>query len=136
MVFNATLNNISAISWRLVLLMDETGVPGEKDRPVASHWHTFSHVLSSTNRPWKCFELTTWVVKGTDCIVRYKSRYHTITTTMAIIWNVSLLTVLWQFNSNFTCNNFCLFSVKSLVLKNLYLIVFHYIYRYTRTHHP
>jgi len=28
MVFNATFNNISAISWRLVLLVDETGVSG------------------------------------------------------------------------------------------------------------
>ena len=37
MVFNATLNNISIISWRSVLLVDETGVLGENHRPVASH---------------------------------------------------------------------------------------------------
>ena len=30
MVFNATFNNISAISWRSVLLVEETGVPGKK----------------------------------------------------------------------------------------------------------
>jgi hypothetical protein len=29
MVFNATFNNISVISWWLVLLVEETGVPGE-----------------------------------------------------------------------------------------------------------
>ena len=29
MVFNATFNNISAISWWSVLLVEETGVPGE-----------------------------------------------------------------------------------------------------------
>jgi hypothetical protein len=29
MVFNATFNNTSVISWRSVLLMEETGVPGE-----------------------------------------------------------------------------------------------------------
>jgi hypothetical protein len=29
-VFNATFNNISVISWRSVLLVEETGVPGEK----------------------------------------------------------------------------------------------------------
>jgi hypothetical protein len=29
MVFNATFNNISDISWRSVLLVEETGVPGE-----------------------------------------------------------------------------------------------------------
>ena len=34
MVFNATLNNISAILWWSLLLVDETGVPGEKHRPT------------------------------------------------------------------------------------------------------
>ena len=34
MVFSATFNNISAISWRSVLLVEETGV---NHRPVASH---------------------------------------------------------------------------------------------------
>jgi hypothetical protein len=33
---NATFNNISAISLRSVLL-EETGRPGEKNRPVTSH---------------------------------------------------------------------------------------------------
>jgi hypothetical protein len=37
MVFNATFNNISVISWRSVLLVEETGGPGENHRPVASH---------------------------------------------------------------------------------------------------
>ena len=37
MVFNTTFNNISVISWRSVLLVEETGVPGEKQRPVANH---------------------------------------------------------------------------------------------------
>jgi hypothetical protein len=31
MVFNATFNNISEISWRSVLLVEETGVLGEFD---------------------------------------------------------------------------------------------------------
>jgi hypothetical protein len=29
MLFNVTFNNISFISWRLVLLVEETGDPGE-----------------------------------------------------------------------------------------------------------
>ena len=37
MVFNATFNNITHISWWSVLLVEETGVPGENHRPVASH---------------------------------------------------------------------------------------------------
>jgi len=37
MVFNTTFNNISAISWWSVLLVEETRVPGENHRPAASH---------------------------------------------------------------------------------------------------
>jgi hypothetical protein len=36
-------NNIWVISWRSVLLVKETGVPGENHRPDASHWQTWSH---------------------------------------------------------------------------------------------
>ena len=43
MVFNATFNNISVISWQLVLLVKEIGGPGENHRPAASHWQTLSH---------------------------------------------------------------------------------------------
>jgi len=48
MVFNAILNNISVISWRSVLLVEETVVPGENHRPAASHWPTLSHNVVST----------------------------------------------------------------------------------------
>jgi hypothetical protein len=37
MVFNATFNNISVILWPSVLLVEETGGPGEIHRPVTSH---------------------------------------------------------------------------------------------------
>jgi hypothetical protein len=37
LVFNATFNNISAILWRLVLFVEETGGPGENHQPVESH---------------------------------------------------------------------------------------------------
>ena len=36
MVLSVTFNNISALSWRSVLLVEETGVPGENHRPVAN----------------------------------------------------------------------------------------------------
>jgi hypothetical protein len=36
MVFNATFNNISVISWRSVLLMEVNGIHGDH-RPVVSH---------------------------------------------------------------------------------------------------
>ena len=66
MVFNATFNNISVISWWSVLLMDETGVPWENHRPATSHWQTLSHNdVSSTPR--------LLVMTGTDCIGSCKS---------------------------------------------------------------
>jgi hypothetical protein len=42
MVFNVTSNNISAISWWSVLLVEEIGRPAENHRPVASHRQTLS----------------------------------------------------------------------------------------------
>jgi hypothetical protein len=48
-MFNVTFNTISVISWRLVLLVEETEIPGERHRSVASHSETLSHNdLSST----------------------------------------------------------------------------------------
>jgi hypothetical protein len=39
MLFNATFNNISVISWRSVLMVEETGVSGENHRQVTAHLH-------------------------------------------------------------------------------------------------
>jgi len=56
MVFNATFNNISVISWWSVLLVEETGGPGENHQPATSHWQTLSHnVVSSTPRHERCW---------------------------------------------------------------------------------
>ena len=50
-VFYATFKNSSVIPWRSVLLVEETGAPGENHRPVASHLQTLLHyVVSSTAR--------------------------------------------------------------------------------------
>jgi hypothetical protein len=43
MVVDATFNNISTISWRSVLLVDE---PGENHRPAAGYWQILSHILT------------------------------------------------------------------------------------------
>jgi hypothetical protein len=54
-VINATFNNISVISWRSVLLVEDTGVTAENHRPVANYWQTLSHyVVSSTPRHELC----------------------------------------------------------------------------------
>ena len=65
LVFNATFNYISAILWRLVSLVEESGVPEENQRPVASHWQTLSLtnlMLYRVFLVWVVFELTTLVV--------------------------------------------------------------------------
>ena len=45
MVLNPNFNNISAISWRSVLLVEETGVHGKNHRPAASHLQPLSHYV-------------------------------------------------------------------------------------------
>ena len=47
LVVYATFNNISVISWRSILLVEETRVPTEKHRPAASHWQTLSNSVVS-----------------------------------------------------------------------------------------
>jgi len=72
--------------------VDETGVPGENHRPVASHRQTLLHnVVSSTSHLG--FELTPLVVIGTDYIDSCKSNYHTITTTTAPQMSIDVLTI-------------------------------------------
>ena len=48
MVLNATFNNISVISLQSVLLVEESGVPGEDYQPVSGLWQTFSQNVPST----------------------------------------------------------------------------------------
>jgi hypothetical protein len=83
-VFNATFNNTSVISWQSALLVEETEVPGENNRPVASFWQTLSHnVASRTPRHER--DSNSLVVIGTGCIGSGKSNYHTSTATTAPI---------------------------------------------------
>ena len=45
MVFNATFNNISVISWWSVLLVEETGGPGENHRDLLQVSDKLDHIL-------------------------------------------------------------------------------------------
>jgi hypothetical protein len=78
MVVDATFNDISIISWRSVLLVEKTGVPGENHRPVASHWQTLSHnVVSSTPRHERGKITTTTVPLSysMNCLNKYKFNF-------------------------------------------------------------
>ena len=51
-VFNATFNNTSVISWRSVLLVMETGIPGENHVCVADKLYHHNVVLSTPRHEW------------------------------------------------------------------------------------
>jgi hypothetical protein len=52
MVFNATFNNISAISWQSVLFVEETRLPREKTTDLSQVTNKLYHnVVLSTPRP-------------------------------------------------------------------------------------
>ena len=78
MVFNATFNNIKIISWCSILLMEETGVPTENDRPVASHRQIILHNVVSGTPYLSGIRTHNVVVIATDCIGSCKSNYHMV----------------------------------------------------------
>jgi hypothetical protein len=83
MTFNATFNNISIISWRSVLMLEESRVSGENHRPAASHWLSYIilHPQSFTPFPSKiCSGTTIWyliesagyiVLRNNKCLLFY-----------------------------------------------------------------
>ena len=76
MVFSATFNNISVISWRSVLLVEKTGVPGEN----------YPNVVSSTPRNERKFELATLVCCLTLCVFYYRWQSLSETIRGYILW--------------------------------------------------
>ena len=86
MVFNATFNSVSVISWQSVLWVEEAEYL-EKASDLSQVTDGLCYiVLYRVHLTWAGFKFTTWVAKGTDCIGSYKSNYHTITTAPLIYY--------------------------------------------------
>ena len=111
-----TFSNISALSWRSVLLAEETGGLRENYRPVASHRQTLSPSILYTS-PWSRFELTTSVVTGTDCIGSCKSNYHTIMATTAQFNYVDI-----SIHANHTLNKYAFTKVWIICCSKKYTV--------------
>jgi hypothetical protein len=75
MVLNAAFNNISVISWRSVLLMEDPEKTSDLSKVTDKLYHIILYVS-----PWSRFELTTSVVTGTDYISSCRSNYQMNTT--------------------------------------------------------
>ena len=78
LMFNVTFNNISAILWQSVLLVEGTGVPGKTTNPSHVTDNLYNIMPYRVHLAWAGFELATFVVIGTDSIGSYKPNYHTI----------------------------------------------------------
>jgi hypothetical protein len=71
MVSNVTFNNISVISWRSLLMVEETRVPDILYHIMLYRLHLVMKGVRTHN------------IRGTDCTGSCKSNYHTFTTTTA-----------------------------------------------------
>jgi hypothetical protein len=120
MAFNATFNNISVISKRSALLVEETGRPGENHLSVASHWQTLSHNVVHL----ALIEIRTHKISGQGTLIfRFlssnlfilitKKHFHLIYILYGVLWP-------WSYGSwiyNYLCNQ-CLLTT-DLVSSNL-----------------
>jgi len=123
MMFNATFNNISVISWQSVLLVEEMGVPGENHQPVTSHWQILSHNIAKYTPPWTGIKLTALVVIGTDSTGSCKSKHHMTMTACISHWYLNL-TVKRLFSFTLWCNAIVIVDNLLLTILNEYQILY------------
>ena len=102
LVFSATFNNVLVISWRPVLLVEESVVQGENHRPVTEPWQSLPYIVVSSTP--LLGGIWTHNVRGNRHWLHssYNSKYHTIRTTkdpFIIPVDIIIYWKLWFFNS-------------------------------------
>jgi hypothetical protein len=89
MVFNLTFNNISFISWRSVLLMEETRVPGEYHRPV-DHMvvgFTTTYAISAYHHWYSKFEPRSGEVHSIQhYVIKFVSDLQQVGGILQVLW--------------------------------------------------
>jgi hypothetical protein len=120
MVFNATFNNISVISWQSVLLVQETRVPGENHRPVACHWQTLSHnVVINLHSFWIHFRVwITFIIGDPTVIVKYKTAIQS----MFLYFNLCLSVKLDRLSCSFTSTSFLIASYSFTLIYIIHVV--------------
>jgi hypothetical protein len=128
MVFNATFNNISAISWQSVLLVEETWVPRENHWPVAQ---SFTHDAFSL---YVHFTPTFYGNSSKLCMLAY---YHMKIRILLqeLSWSWSFMVVGFtttyaisayhheHFEFDFTCDIPCMYYIGATCI--LFIILLH-----------
>jgi hypothetical protein len=106
-----TFNNISAISWRSVLLVEKTGVPEENHRPTASHWQTNrGNIVEANNRGENANRKIYQLVKYDIAEILLKVALNTIT--LLPQPSICLLDLIFPFQNIFLFYSFTIYIAR------------------------